>query len=148
MIDHREPFAMMQSKVHLRSLLASLKDRFSGPLLFLVYIDNVHPCLEYAKLTLFADDMEIYYSSSNSSILEKDADLQNVLHWLTKNKLILNEDKSKLMIFGKKLKLCHFRNVQLLVGDSEIEHVINFTVSPYSSLKSRKHTFQIQCLVH
>ena len=98
------------------------------PLLFLVYVDNVHSCLEYAKLALFADDMEMYDLSSNPSILQNhlDADLQNVLHWLTQNKLILNVDKFKLLIFGNKQKLCHFRNIQLLVGDNEIEHVTTF----------------------
>ena len=70
----------------------------------------------------------MYDSSSNPSILQNhpDADLQNVLHWLTQNKLILNVDKSKLIIFGNKQKLCHFRNIQLLVGDNEIEHVTIF----------------------
>ena len=99
-----------------------------GPLLFLVYIDNVHSCLEYAKLTLFADNMAICYSSSNPSILQNhlDADLQNVLDWLTQNKLILNLDKSKLIMFGDKQKLFHFRNIQLLIGDNEIEHVTTF----------------------
>ena len=67
-----------------------------GPLLFILYINDIVHSSNTLKFTLFADDTTIFYSSKlppeTQHIL--DAELNNVNQWLICNKLSLNTDKS------------------------------------------------------
>ena len=40
-----------------------------GPLLFLVYIDDINTCSILLEITLFADDTNVFMSSANFQIL-------------------------------------------------------------------------------
>ena len=71
-----------------------------GPLLFILYINNIPNFLPSAELILFADDTSIYYPHSNPRILAEvmnDA-LQSVSHWMQTNKLRVNLDKTNFVI--------------------------------------------------
>ena len=81
-----------------------------GPLLFLIYINNLHKCMKYSKTYHFADDSSIIQSHSLLQILSKriNKDLSNLSNWLKINKLSLNIKKTELVLFRpKKLKLDH-----------------------------------------
>ena len=81
-----------------------------GPLLFLIYINNLHKCIKYSKTYHFANDTSIIQSHSSLQILSKsiNKDLSNLSNWLKTNKLRLNIKKTKLALFRpKKLKLDH-----------------------------------------
>ena len=100
-----------------------------GPLLFLMYINDVHKSLSHASIALFADYAGLYFSSSSLEDLQfkLNLDLKNVVHWLEKNKVTLNTLKSKFMLIAdsKKLKdTCHFR---LTVNDCVLERETTFT---------------------
>ena len=81
-----------------------------GPLLFLVYINDLPICLEKCTSKLYAEDTDI--SASNKSIKEAEKqvnnDLNNIHNWLIANKLSLNVLKTKYMIFSTahKVKNC------------------------------------------
>ena len=99
-----------------------------GPLLFLMYINDVHKSLSDASIALFADDAALSFSSSSLEDLQfkLNLDLKNVAHWMEKNKLTLNTSTSKFMLIAdsKKLKdTCHFR---LTVNDSVLERETAF----------------------
>ena len=68
-----------------------------GPLLFLVYVNDIHRCSNKFRFYLFADDTNILYADKNLKDLESTVnnDLQNLYNWLTANKLTLNINKSK-----------------------------------------------------
>ena len=72
-----------------------------GPLLFLLYINDMSSCSKLLYLTQFADDSTITYSSKNLNrtlaIIQQE--FQLVLKWLLANKLIINLDKTQLMLF-------------------------------------------------
>ena len=72
-----------------------------GPLLFLIYINDL-PCSS-SKLSfyLFADDTNIYYEEENLNALQKtvNKELKKVKLWLDVNKLSLNIDKTNFIIF-------------------------------------------------
>lgn len=55
-----------------------------GPLLFLVYINDVQNVTKHTSLTLFADDMALSYASTCSSDIQNklNADLQSIAIWL------------------------------------------------------------------
>ena len=55
-----------------------------GPILFLVYINDLPFCLNKGKVTMYADDTAISHSSSCLSKLQDDLnqDLVNLQNWL------------------------------------------------------------------
>ena len=72
-----------------------------GPLLFLLYINDIVLSSNICKFTLFADDTSLFYSHKNkaegSRILN--AELSKIADWLGANKLSLNVKKSKLLAY-------------------------------------------------
>ena len=63
-----------------------------GPLLFLVYINDLSLVVKTAKATMYADDTSIYRCSKDMSQLNKEIneDLEKLDEWLMSNKLSLN----------------------------------------------------------
>ena len=72
-----------------------------GPLLFLLYINDIVMSSEIFKFTLFADDTSLFYSHKNEqdAIPILNAEFSKISNWLAANKLSLNVGKSKLLIF-------------------------------------------------
>jgi hypothetical protein len=106
-----------------------------GPLLFLLYINDVSNALQITTLS-FADDTTLLVTDQNVTYLYKRASTElNLLNdWLGANKLALNTDKTKYMIFCPKhrkyinsnLKLS-INNITLSqVGDNKKEKTIKF----------------------
>ena len=77
-----------------------------GPLLFLLYINDLNLNLEYAKAILFADDTTIFLGHRNLNYLNwcLSVDLQHISDWFLANKLTLNISKSHYLHFGKSNK--------------------------------------------
>ena len=73
-----------------------------GPLLFLIYIDDIQECSEKLKFFLFADDTNILYADKNLRSLELivNQELCELFDWLTANKLTLNVKKTNFVIFS------------------------------------------------
>ncbi len=73
-----------------------------GPLLFLVYINDLPNCLDYCKSIFFADDSNLFHSNTSKSLLIKhiNHDLDNLDHWCKNNKLSLNIEKTHFVNFN------------------------------------------------
>ena len=73
-----------------------------GPLLFLIYINNLPLALQRTKVTMYADDKSISYSSRSITDLTNtiNSDLQDLSLWLQGNMLTLNVVKTHSMILG------------------------------------------------
>ena len=73
-----------------------------GPLLFLLYINDIASVLKYCKVSLYADDTVIYISHTNTNtavdLMQKD--LKSLENWCTRNKLTINSKKTKYCIYG------------------------------------------------
>ena len=78
-----------------------------GPLLFLLYINDIILSSSICKFTLFADDTSLFYSHENKDEGAKilNDELSKIADWLAANKLSLNVSKSKLLIFSNKHSL-------------------------------------------
>ena len=75
-----------------------------GPLLFLLYVNDIYNASEKFKFHLFADDTNLLYGDKNLKSLETivTAELSKVWDWLNANKLTLNVKKSNFVIFQPK----------------------------------------------
>ena len=78
-----------------------------GPLLFLIFINDLPKHVKYCSAILFADDTTIYNSSKYPQYLKWciEEDLKTLNDWFKANKLTLNLEKSQLLIYeppGKK----------------------------------------------
>ena len=75
-----------------------------GPLLFLLYINDIVLSSSICKFTLFADDTSLFYSHKNKAegVRILNAELSNIADWLAANKLSLNVGKSKLLVYSNK----------------------------------------------
>ena len=124
-----------------------------GPLLFLVYINDLHTCIKHSTTRHFADDTNLLYATNSQKPRNKNIvrnlnrDLRSLNHWLLANKISLNSTKTELVIFRKKsTKLPHL-NIRLngtrLQAVSEVKYVgITFdeylTFSSHISLMNAK----------
>ena len=72
-----------------------------GPLLFLIYMNDIQYSSTKFKFFLFADDTNILYADKHLRSLESvaNAELTKVYEWLTANRLTLNIKKSNYVIF-------------------------------------------------
>ena len=77
-----------------------------GPLLFLLYINDMPFSSNILKFHLFADDTSIFFSHKDLSQLELivNDELSKVSDWLVANKLTLNVDKSNFLIISPSIK--------------------------------------------
>ena len=73
-----------------------------GPLLFLIYINDIVQSSNLLKFYLFADDTTIFYSTKVNINTEKilNIELEKVTNWLNCNKLSLNIGKSSFLKFS------------------------------------------------
>lgn len=73
-----------------------------GPLLFTVYINSLLKINSKGKIISFADDTAILYTSETWELLQTDVknDFINIERWFLYNKLTLNCDKTKYLVFS------------------------------------------------
>lgn len=71
-----------------------------GPLLFLIYVNDLPSCLRECDLTLNVDDTVIYASAKDAATLESRLiiDLQSICEWFFDNLLNLNENTCKFVL--------------------------------------------------
>ena len=74
-----------------------------GPILFLIYINDLHKCIKYSTTYHFADDTNLLHISKDYKTLQRkiNYDLFSLHKWLTANKISLNEGKTELIYFRK-----------------------------------------------
>ena len=73
-----------------------------GPLLFLLYVNDVIKCIKNCKIKLYADDTVIYTAhhdfALSRTLLQEDLECYST--WCIQNKLSVNVAKTKVMIFA------------------------------------------------
>ena len=79
-----------------------------GPLLFLIYINDLPAALDKVTPVMFADDTNLVIRGKNINelVTTLNAELDSLSDYFKANKLKLNVDKTKLVCFRKKDMIC------------------------------------------
>ena len=86
-----------------------------GPLLFLIFINDIFNCLKSSKMILYADDAS--FNNSHESLNELyetvNCELDLLYNWTLVNKLVINVKKTNYMLFSLK-NISEYSNTILL----------------------------------
>ena len=105
-LSHRSQFVSINDTISITRFITCGVPQGSilGPLLFLIYINDLHVCIEHCTAYHFADDTNLLLISNSLKKLNKhiNHDLSNLVHWLRANKISLNTKKTELILFKSK----------------------------------------------
>ena len=100
-----------------------------GPILFLVFINDIEHCIVHSIIRCFADDTRISIAiqiEQDKDYLQKD--LENVIQWSERNNMALHRDKFEYM--------CHkFNSHHVLTELPFVSELFQYSVSPDISLQ-------------
>ena len=98
-----------------------------GPLIFIIFTNDLHKQLQHCNSILFADNTTIYKSHRNLKYLSwcVEDDMKTIVKWFQANKLTLNIDKTVCLLFQKQgnTKKIHIRVDNIIIHNT---HEIKF----------------------
>ena len=99
-----------------------------GPLLFIIYINDLPSSCRLFDCLMYADDTTLFCSLDSINLENRERiinnELQNVSNWLVSNKLTLNVNKTKYMMFYKHPKVVAPLNIK--INNNTISRVNTF----------------------
>ena len=100
-----------------------------GPLLFLIYINDLPQAIQGSTVSMYADDTSLCHKSHDMTQLKKaiNNDLKHLENWLQGNKLSLNVAKTDSMLITTKQKCNSLKdtnlNLELNIQENRLEVV-------------------------
>ena len=97
-----------------------------GPLLFLLYINDLPQCLDFSHPRMYADDTSITYAGKDLNEIDDylNKDLKSVNTWLSSNKLTLNLTKTEFLVITSRQRRVYLSdNPSLTINNFPIEQV-------------------------
>ena len=99
-----------------------------GPLLFIIYMNELPNVVVSCNVELYADDALTYFAASKSVDdiqAHLTADLRRINNWLQANYLLLNLDKTKAMLVGTNQKIASAGALEIDITHKRLELVEN-----------------------
>ena len=96
-----------------------------GPLLFLIYINDLPLMSNIFSMLMYVDDTTLYCNIDqyvNEDVIN--VELAKLSEWLGANKLALNISKTKFMVFYTSNRAVQYPNLK--INNTDIEHVFEF----------------------
>ena len=83
-----------------------------GPLLLLIYINDLNTAIKHCKVHHFVDDTNLLHINDSTKKLNNavNSDLRKLANWLNANKISLNVSKTELILFKPKMRKTRFRS--------------------------------------
>ena len=100
-----------------------------GPLLFLLYINDLPNCLTDVNISQYADDTVISTSGIDQIVIRNtlSKDLHFLCNWCEQNKLTINVDKTKSMYFGTANMIKNLdKNVITCLNNKNLQNVDHY----------------------
>ena len=99
-----------------------------GPLLFIIYINDLPLAVQGCSVELYADDTLIYFASKSVSEIQVQLTgvITDVLSWLHANFLILNLEKTKIMLVGNHQMNAEADDLVIEISNTRLERVNKF----------------------
>ena len=97
-----------------------------GPLVFLIYINDLPNCLSSSTTSMFADNTTLTTEGKSIEDIQSllNVDLENVHQWLLTNKLTPNKEKTEYMIISSRQRLSKINtNSTISLGGTNIKRV-------------------------
>ena len=94
-----------------------------GPLLFLIYVNDLPAALEKSTPVIYADDTNIIIKGKDLSVLVQilNSELDVLSDYFKANKLKLNVDKTKMVCFYKKGQTVGLDHITVTMDGTSIE---------------------------
>ncbi len=136
-LSHRTQFVELSGQ---RSMSSSItmgvpQGSVLGPLLFLLFINDLPGSVQKCVLNIYADDTIMSTSTDlkdapQSLCANLQADLNEVASWTSDNKMVLNESKTKVMLVtGKRLATkLDDKTMVIKIDDTNLEQVHSFSL--------------------
>ena len=99
-----------------------------GPLLFIIYVNDLHFSLRHSDVNIYADDASLSFSSKSIPLINEcvNEDLGYLKSWLTAKKLSLNVTKTLSLVIGGSKRL---NDIEKVRGVKPLFNVGDETVS-------------------
>ena len=98
-----------------------------GPLLFLIYINDLPLHVKHSNLSLFADDATLHKSAASMESINGHiaSDVDNVNKWCRENAMVINENKSKCMVIGtsQRISKLQSKSLSIVVNENTLDNV-------------------------
>ena len=102
-LSNRSQFASVSGANSLKSIMKHGVPQGSvlGPLLFLLYINDLSRAILHGDVLHFADDTNLLHVNRSLPLLQKlcEKDLNRLCTWLSANKISINADKTQFLVF-------------------------------------------------
>jgi len=98
-----------------------------GPLLFLIYINDIANVVQHCKIRLFADDTCLFIEVDNreETAIKINQDLQHLHNWSKEWLITFSEIKTKSLLISNKIDANE--NPPVMMNNTIIEEVSSFT---------------------
>ena len=99
-----------------------------GPLLFLIYINDLPNVSDHLKSIMFADDATLSLSGPDfeNVVINLNRELEKIGNWSVANKLTINTSKTEMMIFSNRINNHNNNQVSLQNDFIEFKNECNF----------------------
>jgi hypothetical protein len=118
-----------------------------GPILFLLYVNDLSNVLSKAEVNVYADDVVIYCSDNDVPSLQHklQGEVDNVFRWYTNNKLTLGLDKCTTMVINNDVNRS-VENFEIHMANTILTQVKSMTylgVTIDEKLKWKQHVLNV-----
>ena len=101
-----------------------------GPLVFLIYVNDLASVIKNSIISMYADDTVVYkiHSDLNTAIPLIQSDLYDLYTWCNRNKLTINCKKTKYCLYGMRsnIKKSKMLDIRLSLNAHILERVCSY----------------------
>ena len=104
-----------------------------GPLLFIVFFNDICDFIQHSSIIQYADDTVIYFSGKTTNEIETalNQDLSSIVKYCEENELLLNfkKGKTEVMLLGTAQRMARYGNILTIKHNHTIVNSTNFDQS-------------------